>query len=286
MRLFRFGERDREKPGAVLADGRRIDLSAAGVDYDEEFFAADGIARLGAWLAANGATAPEVGPSVRLGSPLCRPSKIVCIGLNFSDHAEEAGMPIPKEPIVFLKATSALAGPFDDLVIPPGAEKVDWEVELAFVIGKKASHVSLDDALGHVAGYVLHNDVSERAYQLEAGGQWTKGKGCDGFAPLGPYLVTPDELGDPHDLNMWLKVNGEYRQRGSSARMIFGVPFLVSYLSRFMTLLPGDVVSTGTPPGVAMGGKPPRYLKAGDVMEWGIDGLGEARQKAVARRSL
>lgn len=281
MKLFRFGERDRERPG-VLLDGRRLDVSAAGLDYDEAFFGGDGMARLRQWLERYGDSAPVVADGVRIGPPICRPSKIVCIGLNFSDHAAEAGMATPEEPIVFLKATSALAGPYDDLVIPPGAEKVDWEVELAFVIGRRASHVPMDEALGHVAGYVLHNDISERAYQLERGGQWTKGKGCDGFAPLGPVLVTPDELGDIGALGMWLKVDGRDKQRGSTAKMIFDVPFLVSYLSRFMTLLPGDVVSTGTPPGVGLGFKPPQFLHPGSIIEWGIEGLGEARQRVVA----
>jgi 2-keto-4-pentenoate hydratase/2-oxohepta-3-ene-1,7-dioic acid hydratase in catechol pathway len=211
-----------------------------------------------------------------------RPSKIVCVGLNYADHAKESGLDIPKEPILFFKSTTSLTGPNDPIVIPKGSEKTDWEVELAVIIGKKASYVSEADAMSHVAGYSLHNDYSERAWQLERGGQWVKGKSCDTFAPLGPFLATPDEIGDPQALPLWLKVNGVTRQNSTTAQMIFTVKQLVSYISQFMTLLPGDVISTGTPPGVGLGFKPPIFLKAGDVVELGIEGLGVSQQKAIA----
>ncbi|AHG93138.1 fumarylacetoacetate (FAA) hydrolase (plasmid) [Gemmatirosa kalamazoonensis] len=284
MKLIRFGAPGREKPGVLLPDGRRVDASSFIVDYDEEFFGSDGLARLERWLRNAGASAPEVPADARLGPPVARPSKIVCIGLNFRDHAAETGAKIPEEPIVFLKATSALAGPDDDVIIPRHSEKTDWEVELGVVIGKRASYVSEADAMSHVAGYVLHNDYSERAFQLERGGQWVKGKSCDTFAPLGPFLATRDEIADPHALRMWLRVNGETMQDGTSADMIFGVPKLVSYLSEFMSLLPGDVVSTGTPAGVGLGMKPPRFLKPGDEVELGIDGLGTSKQRLRACR--
>jgi len=284
MKLIRFGEIGREKPGVLLEDGTRLDASGFGPDYDEEFFATDGLTKLRNWLARQGASALRVRRSVRLGSPICRPSKIVCIGLNFRDHAEESGMEIPKEPVIFFKATSALVGPNDPLVIPKNATKVDWEVELAIVMEKRASYVSRENALDYVAGFALHNDYSERSFQLERGGQWVKGKSADSFAPLGPFLATKDEIQDLNQLGMWLKVNGEFRQRGSTSKMIFDVPALVAYVSEFMTLLPGDVISTGTPPGVGLGMKPPQYLKAGDVVELGIDGLGEARQQVLDYR--
>ncbi len=282
MKLIRFGNPGAEKPGLQLADGRWIDASGFGSDYDEAFFGGDGLARLKAWADANAATAPTVDPGTRLGPCVARPSKIVCIGLNYADHAKESGLDIPKEPIIFFKSTSSLVGPNDDVMIPRGSEKTDWEVELAFVIGKKASYVDEADAMDHVAGYALHNDYSERAFQLERGGQWVKGKSCDTFAPLGPFLATADEVADPQNLKCWLKVNGVMRQNSSTNQMIFGVRTLVSYLSQFMTLLPGDVISTGTPPGVGLGFKPPIFMKAGDVVELGIEGLGESRQKAVA----
>ena len=284
MKLIRFGEIGREKPGVLLEDGTRLDASGFGPDYDEEFFATDGLTKLRNWLARQGASALRVRRSVRLGSPICRPSKIVCIGLNFRDHAEESGMEIPKEPVIFFKATSALVGPNDPLVIPKNATKVDWEVELAIVMEKRASYVSRENALDYVAGFALHNDYSERSFQLERGGQWVKGKSADSFAPLGPFLATKDEIQDFNQLGMWLKVNGEFRQRGSTSKMIFDVPALVAYVSEFMTLLPGDVISTGTPPGVGLGMKPPQYLKAGDVVELGIDDLGESRQQVVDYR--
>jgi 2,4-didehydro-3-deoxy-L-rhamnonate hydrolase len=281
MKLIRFGEMGREKPGVLLEDGTRLDASGFGSDYNEEFFANNGLSKLWNWVARQGASALHVRESVRLGPPICRPSKIVCIGLNFRDHAEESGMEIPQEPVIFFKATSALAGPNDPLVIPKNAVKVDWEVELAIVMAKKAAYVTREKALDYVAGFALHNDYSERSFQLERGGQWVKGKSADSFAPLGPFLATKDEISDFNQLGMWLKVNGEFRQRGSTSKMIFDVPALVAYISEFMTLLPGDVISTGTPPGVGLGMKPPQYLKAGDVVELGIDGLGEARQEVV-----
>jgi 2-keto-4-pentenoate hydratase/2-oxohepta-3-ene-1,7-dioic acid hydratase in catechol pathway len=284
MKLIRMGEIGQEKPGVLLEDGARLDVSGFGSDYDEAFFAGGGIGRLRNWVAAQGGSAPRVSSAVRLGAPICRPSKIVCIGLNFRDHAEESGMEIPKEPVIFFKATSALAGPNDAVVIPKNATKVDWEVELAIVMEKKASYVSRENALEYVAGFALHNDYSERGFQLERGGQWVKGKSADTFAPLGPFLATKGEIRDFNQLGMWLKVNGEFRQRGSTSKMICDIPGLVAYVSEFMTLLPGDVISTGTPPGVGLGMKPPQYLKAGDVVELGIDGLGESRQEVVDYR--
>jgi 2,4-didehydro-3-deoxy-L-rhamnonate hydrolase len=281
MKLIRMGELGRERPGLLLEDGARLDASGFGEDYDEAFLANEGLARLQDWLRRHGGSAPRVSTAVRLGPPICRPSKIVCIGLNFRDHAEESGMEIPKEPVIFFKATSSLVGPNDDLVIPKNATKVDWEVELAVVIGKKATYVCRENAMDYVAGFALHNDYSERSFQLERGGQWVKGKSADSFAPLGPFLATKDEIADFNRLGMWLKVNGEFRQRGSTSKMICDVPGSVAYVSEFMTLLPGDVITTGTPPGVGLGMKPPQYLKAGDVVELGIDGLGESRQHVV-----
>src|SRR2546425_4159166 len=282
MKLIRFGEIGREKAGVLLEDGTRLDVSGFGSDYHEEFFANDGLSKLRNWLARQGASALRVRGSIRLGPPICRPSKIVCIGLNFRDHAAESGMEIPQEAVIFFKATTSLVGPNDRVVIPVNATKVDWEVELAVILGKKASYVPKERAQEFVAGYALHNDYSERSFQLERGGQWVKGKSADTFAPLGPFLATCDEIPDPGRLGMWLKVNGEIRQKSTTANMIFDVPTLVSYISQFMTLLPGDVISTGTPAGVGMGMRPPSYLKAGYVVELGIDGLGESRQKLVA----
>jgi 2-keto-4-pentenoate hydratase/2-oxohepta-3-ene-1,7-dioic acid hydratase in catechol pathway len=282
MKLIRFGEPGKEKPGVLLKDGSRIDASAVGSDYGEAFFADVGLKKLDSWLQKNAASAPRVPSSVRLGSPVCRPSKIVCVGLNYRDHAAEIKAEAPKEPVLFFKATTSLVGPNDDLVMPRNATKVDWEVELAVVIGKRALYVSQEEALDFVAGYVLHNDYSERSFQLERGGQWVKGKSADTFAPLGPFLATPDEILNVGNLPMWLKVNGNSRQNSSTANMIFDVATLVSYVSQFMTLLPGDVISTGTPAGVGLGRNPPEYLKAGDVVELGIEGLGESRQKVTA----
>jgi 2,4-didehydro-3-deoxy-L-rhamnonate hydrolase len=282
MQLIRWGRPGEEKPGILTNDGLRLDVSGFGFDYDEHFFASGGLQELQAWLSANSATAPSVPDSARLGPPIRRPSKIVCIGLNFRDHAAESKMAPPKEPVLFFKSTTSLVGPNDALKIPRNAEKVDWEVELAVVMSKRASYVSEADALDYVAGFALHNDYSERAFQLERGGQWVKGKSADTFAPLGPFLATRDELPNFAQLKMWLKVNGVFRQNSSTSEMIFGVPFLVSYVSQFMTLLPGDVISTGTPAGVGLGMKPPQYLKPGDVVELGIEGLGQSRQLVIA----
>lgn len=281
MKLIRFGELGQEKPGVLLEDGTRVDVSGLGSDYDESFFANGGLAKLDAWLQINRSSAPHVAATVRLGSPVCRPSKIVCIGLNFRDHAAESKMEAPKEPVIFFKSTTSLVGPNDDLVIPRNANKVDWEVELAVVIGKKALYVPKEKAFDYIAGFVLHNDYSERSFQLERGGQWVKGKSADTFAPLGPFVATKDEIPDVGNLKMWLKVNGELRQNSSTANMIFDAATLVSYVSEFMTLLPGDVISTGTPAGVGLGMKPPTYLKAGDVVELGVEGLGESRQRVM-----
>lgn len=281
MKLFRFGAPASEKPGVVFQE-KKLDVGAFGEDYTETFFATDGVNRLSDWLKNHVTDCPVVGDDERLAPPLVRPGKMICIGLNYKDHAAESNMDLPKEPIIFFKATSAIVGPNDDLIIPKGSEKTDWEVELAIVIGKKASYVSEDAAMDYVAGYMLHNDYSERAFQLERSGQWVKGKSCDTFAPIGPYLVTPDEIEDVHSLDLWLKVNGEFKQQGTTADLIFNVPHIVSYLSQFMSLLPGDIISTGTPAGVGLGFKPPQFLKAGDVVELGIEGLGSSRQEAKA----
>jgi len=277
MKLIRYGEPGQEKPGVII-DDRKYALPKYIGDYDQAFFGGDGLKKLSAYIAGNKNELVPIPDGIRLGPPVANPSKIVCIGLNFEDHARETNAPIPKEPIIFFKATTALAGPDDDVIIPRNSKKTDWEVELAFVISKKASYVDLADAPGHVAGYCLHNDYSEREFQIERGGQWDKGKSCDTFAPLGPFIATTDEIADVNKLHMWLKVNGNTMQNGSTSTMIFDVPFLVHYISQFMTLLPGDVVSTGTPPGVALGMKDPQYLKAGDVVELGIEGLGSSKQ--------
>ena len=281
MKLIRFGEPGKEKPGILIGE-KRVDVSSVVEDYNEAFFENDGLGKLAA--AITGSTSfPEVASTVRLGSPVARPSKIICIGLNYVDHCIETNAPIPQEPIIFFKSTTALCGPDDNVVIPKNSVKTDWEVELAFVIGKKASYVEEADAMDYVAGYCLHNDYSERAFQLERGGQWAKGKGCDTFAPLGPFLATTDEVKDVDNLSMWLSVNGKKYQNSNTSNLVFKIPFLVHYLSQFMTLLPGDVISTGTPPGVGLGIKPePVFLKAGDEVELGIEGLGSSKQLAVA----
>jgi len=282
MKLIRFGKAGQEKPGIELSNGKRIDTSAFGEDYTEQFFTNNGIARLAQWLQANQNTCPEVSASERLGAPLV-PSKIVCIGLNYSDHAKESNMAVPTEPVVFFKSTTAICGPYDNLVIPKNSTKTDWEVELVVVVGKRASYVEEKDAKDYIAGYMLHNDYSERAFQLKRNGQWVKSKSCDTFTPLGPWMVTADEVANPDNLRLWLSVNGKMMQDGNTANLIYKVPFLISYVSQFMTLLPGDIISTGTPAGVGLGQKPePWYLKAGDVIELGIDGLGTSKQTAVA----
>ena len=281
MKLIRFGEAGKEKPG-VCIDGEHYDVSGFIQDYDERFFANGGLPHLLWMVEQNKNMLRKVPPSIRLGSPVARPSKIVCIGLNYADHAKETGAALPPEPVVFMKSTTALVGPFDNIMIPKNSVKTDWEVELAVVIGKKASYVEEAEAMEYVAGYCLHNDVSEREFQLEKNGTWDKGKGCDTFAPVGPWLVTKDEVKDIDNVKLWLKVNDKLMQNGSTANFIFKIPFLISYVSQFMTLLPGDIISTGTPAGVGLGFNPPVYLKPGDIVELGIDGLGESKQTCVA----
>lgn len=281
MKLIRYGQPGKEKTGVIINDVK-YDTSAFGEDYNEAFFENDGLNRLAAFVEGNAGKLPTIDDSERLGSPIARPSKIVCIGLNYADHAHETNAPLPPEPVIFMKSTTSLVGPNDDIIIPKNSVKTDWEVELAFVIGKKASYVEEAEAADYIAGYVLHNDVSEREFQLERNGTWDKGKGCDTFAPIGPFLATADEIADVDNLKLWLTVNGEPMQNGTTANFIFKVPFLVSYISQFMTLLPGDVVSTGTPAGVGLGFKPPVYLKPGDVVELGIDGLGTSKQTVKA----
>jgi 2-keto-4-pentenoate hydratase/2-oxohepta-3-ene-1,7-dioic acid hydratase in catechol pathway len=284
MKLIRFGEPGREKPGVLLEDGTLVDVSAAVTDYDESFFGSGGIDLLRAWLSNNAAKCPVVPGDTRLGPCVARPSKLICIGLNYAKHAAESNMPAPKEPIIFFKATSSIIGPNDTVVIPKNSRKSDWEVELAVVIGKRALYVSEADAMDYIAGYCLHNDYSEREWQLERGGQWVKGKSCDTFAPLGPFMATRDEIPDPHKLNVWLKRNGVMRQNSNTSDLIFNIPTLVSYLSQFMSLLPGDVISTGTPEGVGHGCKPPQYMLDGDVIELGVEGLGTSTQHVVSYR--
>src|SRR6266487_811175 len=282
MKLIRFGEAGKEKAGVILNE-TMLDASSFGEDYNEKFFEKNGLKRLEEFLKINKNILPKIeNNNTRLGCPIARPSKIVCIGLNYADHAKETNATIPPEPVIFLKSTSSLCGPFDKIIIPKNSEKTDWEVELAVVIEKKASYVKEEDAMNYVAGYCLHNDVSERTFQLERNGTWDKGKGCDTFAPLGPWLVTKDEIEDVNNLRLWLSVNGKMMQSGTTANLIFDIPFLVSYVSQFMSLLPGDVISTGTPAGVGLGMKPPVYLKDGDIVELGIDGLGTAQQRCKA----
>ena len=277
MKLVRYGEAGKEKPGILDAQGAIRDLSGVVKDIDATTVSAEGIAKL---KGVNVDSLPKVSGNPRLGSPIASVPKLICIGLNYADHAKESNLPIPPEPVVFMKAITAITGPNDDVKLPKGSKKGDWEVELAFVIGKKAQSVAEADALSHVAGYLICNDVSEREWQLEHGSQWSKGKSFDTFAPLGPWFVTADEIKDPQNLAMWLDVNGQRKQTGNTNTMIFGVKKLVSYLSYMCTLTPGDVVSTGTPPGVGMGMKPaPQFLKSGDEMRVGIDGLGEQKQK-------
>jgi 2,4-diketo-3-deoxy-L-fuconate hydrolase len=279
MKLVRYGNAGREKPGMLDAWGVLRDLSRVVDDIAGDVLTKESIERL---RALDPETLPKVAGDPRLGAPVGRVGKIVCVGLNYADHAAESGQPVPEQPVIFMKATSAIVGAFDDVMIPPGSEKTDWEVELGVVIGDAARNVSREAALDHVAAYLIVNDVSERAFQFEHGGQWVKGKGCDTFAPLGPWLVTRDEIPDPQDLAMHLSVNGHRYQDGNTRTMVFDVATLVSHVSCYMTLLPGDVISTGTPPGVGLGQKPPVYLKPGDVMELGIAGLGAQRQRVVA----
>ncbi len=282
MKLIRFGEAGKEKPGVIMND-MWFDVSGNINDYDENFFDSDGLSLLKSII--NEKQLKEVSRDTRLGAPVARPSKIICIGLNYSDHATESKMQLPPEPVIFFKATTAIVGPNDKLIIPKNSTKTDWEVELAVVIGKKASYVDEAVAMNFVAGYVLHNDYSEREFQLERSGQWVKGKSCDSFAPLGPYLATQDEISDVNDLRLWLTVNGTMMQDSNTKNLVFKVPYLVSYISQFMTLLPGDIISTGTPAGVGLGQKPePVYIKPGDIIELGIHGLGSSRQEAVAYR--
>jgi 2-keto-4-pentenoate hydratase/2-oxohepta-3-ene-1,7-dioic acid hydratase in catechol pathway len=279
MKLLRHGPAGSEKPGLLAEDGTIRDLSAHVADIGGAVLSDAGLAPL---RDLDVSSLPEVAADTRLGPCVAGTGKFICIGLNYADHAAESGMAVPPEPVIFMKATSAICGPNDPILIPRTSEKTDWEVELAVIIGTKAKYVSEAEAMDHVAGYAVSNDVSERAFQTERAGQWTKGKSCDNFGQLGPWLVTRDEVADPQNLAMWLTVNGETRQDGSTRTMVYGVAHLVSYLSQFMTLHPGDVISTGTPPGVGMGMKPPSYLKAGDVVELGIAGLGQQRQDVVA----
>jgi 2,4-didehydro-3-deoxy-L-rhamnonate hydrolase len=281
MKLIRYGEINKEKPG-VHIDNVNYDLADFGEDYNERFFESGGLSRLQSYISKQGDKLKPLNGNPRIGSPVARPSKLVCIGLNYADHARETGTPLPPEPVIFMKSTTSLCGPFDNIMIPKNSVKTDWEVELAIVMEKKASYVDEAEAMDYVAGYCLHNDVSERAFQLERNGTWDKGKGCDTFAPLGPYLVTKDEIRDINNVRLWLNVNGRIMQDGTTANLIFKLPFLVSYVSQFMTLLPGDVISTGTPAGVGLGMKPQVYLKPGDVVELGIDGLGASKQQVVA----
>ncbi|ACM38773.1 MULTISPECIES: fumarylacetoacetate hydrolase family protein [Rhizobium/Agrobacterium group] len=278
MKLMRVGPIGQEKPALLDSDGKIRDLSAHVTDIGGAAISPEGLSQL---AALNPETLPELAPG-RIGACVSGTGKFICIGLNYSDHAAETGATVPPEPVIFMKATSAICGPNDEVLIPRGSEKTDWEVELGVVIGKTAKYVSEADAMDYVAGYCVSHDVSERAFQTERAGQWTKGKSCDTFGPIGPWLVTKDEIADPQNLKMWLTVNGETMQDGSSKTMVYGVAFLVSYLSQFMSLHPGDVISTGTPPGVGLGMKPPRFLKAGDVVELGIEGLGTQKQAFIA----
>jgi 2,4-diketo-3-deoxy-L-fuconate hydrolase len=283
VKIFRFGAVGGERPGLLSPQAGRVDVSAFGEDYDEAFFASDGLQRLGRWYAEHAAECPSVGADARIGAPISRPSKIVCVGLNYRAHAEETGGKLPPEPMLFMKSSTALAGPYDDLPLPRGSKKTDWEVELALVIGKRARYIDKARWVEYVAGFALMNDYSEREHQKERGGQFTKGKSADGFAPLGPLLVTPDEL-DHGKLSLKLRVNGQLMQDGNTAELIFDVPTLVSHISEFMTLLPGDVLSTGTPAGVGAGRTPPVFLKPGDIVDYDAEILGAARQRILHAR--
>lgn len=275
MKLLRLGQLGQERPALLHSDGSYRDLSDVVPDIAGDTLTPDGLDKL---RTVDPATLPEIAADTRIGACVGQTGKFICIGLNYADHAEESGMAVPSEPVIFMKATSAICGPNDEVVLPKGAEKGDWEVELGVVIGKPAKNVSEAEALEHVAGYCVVNDVSERAFQLEHGGQWVKGKSADTFGPTGPWLVTRDEVADPSNLSMWLELNGEKVQDGSTKTMVFGVAHVVSYLSRYMSLQPGDIISTGTPPGVGLGMTPPKFLKAGDEMRLSIEGLGEQHQ--------
>jgi 2-keto-4-pentenoate hydratase/2-oxohepta-3-ene-1,7-dioic acid hydratase in catechol pathway len=282
MKLIRHGEIGREEPGVILPNGKRVDASGEFADYDEGFFAAGGMESLAQWVEDGCVGGREISPLVRIGPPIERPSKIVCVGKNYLDHAKEFGEGIPTEPVLFMKASSCWSGPFDEVMRPPGAKKMDYEVELAVVICQTMRHVSEEDAMSYVAGYSVFCDYSERAYQKEMAGQWMKGKSYDRFGPMGPWMVPASQVPDPQALRLWTKVNGELRQNGYTGDMMFPVKMVLSYISRFMTLLPGDVIATGTPSGVAMGMNPPKYLQPGDYVELGIEGLGEMGQRIVA----
>lgn len=285
MKLIRFGPKGKELPGIKIDDSTSIDVSAFINDYNESFFENNDLEKLKKWLSINIDSCPKISNKTRLGPPLVRPSKIICVGLNYSKHANESGMAVPKEPVLFFKSTTSIIGPFDDVIIPKNSDKTDWEVELALVIGKKASYIDPGQVKDHIFGYVLHNDISERSFQLEREGQWVKGKSCDTFAPLGPYLVTKDEIKNANNLNLWLKLNGEIMQKSNTSDFIFKINEVVSYISQFMTLLPGDIISTGTPSGVGLGFDPPKFLKNNDIMELSVEGLGVSKQKVKSYKN-
>lgn len=285
MKLIRFGPKGKELPGIKIDDSTYIDVSAFINDYNESFFENNDLEKLKKWLSINIDSCPKISNKTRLGPPLVRPSKIICVGLNYSKHANESGMAVPKEPVLFFKSTTSIIGPYDDVIIPKNSDKTDWEVELALVIGKKASYIDPGQVKDHIFGYVLHNDISERSFQLEREGQWVKGKSCDTFAPLGPYLVTKDEIKNANNLNLWLKLNGEIMQKSNTSDFIFKINEVVSYISQFMTLLPGDIISTGTPSGVGLGFDPPKFLKNNDIMELSVKGLGVSKQKVKSYKN-
>lgn len=285
MKLIRFGPKGKELPGIKIDDSTYIDVSAFINDYNESFFENNDLEKLKKWLSINIDSCPKISNKTRLGPPLVRPSKIICVGLNYSKHANESGMDVPKEPVLFFKSTTSIIGPYDDVIIPKNSNKTDWEVELAIVIGKKASYIDAGQVKDHIFGYVLHNDISERSFQLEREGQWVKGKSCDTFAPLGPYLVTKDEIKNANNLNLWLKLNGEIMQKSNTSDFIFKINEVVSYISQFMTLLPGDIISTGTPSGVGLGFDPPKFLKNNDIMELSVEGLGVSKQKVKSYKN-
>lgn len=285
MKLIRFGPKGKELPGIKIDDSTSIDVSAFINDYNESFFENNDLEKLKKWLSINIDSCPKISNKTRLGPPLVRPSKIICVGLNYSKHANESGMAVPKEPVLFFKSTTSIIGPYDDVIIPKNSDKTDWEVELALVIGKKASYIDPGQVKDHIFGYVLHNDISERSFQLEREGQWVKGKSCDTFAPLGPYLVTKDEIKNANNLNLWLKLNGEIMQKSNTSDFIFKINEVVSYISQFMTLLPGDIISTGTPSGVGLGFDPPKFLKNNDIMELSVEGLGVSKQKVKSYKN-